>query len=179
MANDLTCDVTDDGSRIIVDCSRTSGANDGLGADMVVELPSGYTGGIAIDPGNGYVDGDLGGTQAYTTVINDQAGDITVSNAAGKLDIAGDFNVDVSVSSWSAENGRVISTGQLGDLVLSVPADAMGSIHATCEETPVVGPASPPADWMETGSDNDKTFTFGTGGAVEVSASESVTIQVR
>ena len=184
MENDLELALTDNGTAIFVDTGRTSGSNDGLGADMQIKLPPGYTGAIEINPGNGFVEGNLGGSQASTKIINEGTGDIDVTNAAGQLQIRGDFDVNVSVSSWAAsgQNGDVTSiSGGLGNVVLSLPANSIGSIQAVAEEGPVTGPAAA-SGWEETiAAENSKTYTFGggAGALVTVGAPETIVIEAR
>jgi hypothetical protein len=179
MEEDLHTEIFVEADGTVVIKASRSGGTGYLGCDIDVNLPNGYTGGITVDANNGFVDGDLGGTQAFTTVINDGAGDVTIRNAAGPLDISGSFDLDVKVSSWSTSNGQIVSTGLLGDIIVYVPAGADGSIQATSEDEVVVGPSSLPSDWVEeAAADNSKTFTFGAGagGIVQVSAAKSVTI---
>jgi hypothetical protein len=178
MQNDLTTSIT---PGVSIDVGRAGGSNAMLGADLVVTLPDGYTGGITINVGNGFLDANLGGTQAFTTIDNDGSGDIDVKNAAGPLSIVGKFDINVAVLSWSDQDGAITSTGQLGDVSVSVPAGANGSIQATSEDETVTGPSSAPADWTEeAAAENSKTFSFGdgttAGGNVVVTAAKSVTI---
>ncbi len=171
---------TDDQGRILIQVSRAGDSSNGLGADMDITLPDGYTGGVNIDVGNGFLTADLsGGTPAFTTVHNDGAGDLDITGAAGKLDILGDFDVSVGVAAWSDQAGQIRSNGNLGDLTVSVPAGANGSIQATCQDGEVTGPSSMPSDWTENeAAPNSKTYTFGVeaGGNVVVDAAKSVAI---
>jgi hypothetical protein len=179
MEEDLIVE-TDDQGRILIKVSRAGGSSNGLGADMDITLPDGYTGGVSIDVGNGFLTADLsGGTPAFTTVHNDGTGDLDITGAAGKLDIVGGFDVSVGVAAWSDQDGQIKSTGGLGDLVVTVPAGANGSIQATYQDGVVTGPTSMPTDWTENeAAPNSKTYTFGAeaGGNVVVDADESVTI---
>ncbi len=182
LAEDLIIE-TDDQGRILIKVSRAGDSSTGLGADMDITLPDGYTGAIDIDVGNGFLTADLsGGTPASTTVHNEGAGDLEITGAAGKLDILGEFDVSVDVAAWSDQDGQIKSNGQLGDLSVTVPAGAEGSIQATCQDGVVTGPSSMPDDWTENpAADNSKTYTFGTadpptGGNVVVDAAKAVNI---
>lgn len=180
MSEDLVLETDDASGRLLVKVSRKGGASSGLGADITVTLPSSYSGGVYIDAGNGFVDAHLAGDQAYTTIKNDGSGDIDVTGAAGRLDIKGKFDLDVGVSSWSGDDGAIESTGQLGNVSVTVPSGADGSIQAQSEDEPVVEPSAAPADWnIEAAGESSKTFTFGagTGGNVTVKGAKQVTIQ--
>jgi len=171
---------TDDSGKLHIRVSRASGASSGLGADMTIRLPSSYTGGVTIDAGNGYVTAALAGTQASTTVKNDGSGDLEISGAAGALAIEGGFDIDVSVASWGAsgEDGTITCTGSLGEVAVSVPADADGLMTATSRDESVVV-AEEPAGWViDESSSSSKSFTFGAGqGAnVVVSGDKQITV---
>jgi hypothetical protein len=179
----LVTEATDSGG-IVIRASRKDGSSSYLGADISVTLPTGYTGGVTVDVGNGFLRADLGGTQKSTTIKNDGAGDLKVDNAAGKLDIVGDFEVDVSVAKWGAagETGSVRSSGLLGKVSLAVPTDAKGRVQATSKDGVVTGPSPLPSGWEEeAAADNSKTFTFGGGSGANVTcdADEGVTISAR
>lgn len=195
MDQDLTYVAGPGEGGVLIDADRASGSNDFLGADMVVSVPSNFDGALIIDSGNGGLSVGLGGlttaaigaldvTQGNgdvsvdlgatpptsTRVYNNGAGDIQVLGAAGPIDIRGDFDVELSVGAWAAtgQNGTVVAGGP-GDISVTVPGGANGSIQATaCGDDGLVNePSSLPTDWtVEAAAPGSKTFTFGTmGGA--------------
>jgi len=173
---------TDDQGRILIKVSRASGSSTGRGADMSITLPDGFTGGVNVDVGNGFLDADLGGgAPAFTTIKNTGSGDIEVTGAAGPLDIRGEFDVSVKVAAWSDQNGSILSRGNLGEVDITVPAGANGYIQATCQEGEVTTPSSLPSDWsVNEAAPNSKTINFGpepeNGGGVTTDASDAVRI---
>jgi hypothetical protein len=178
--NDLVTTFTDDGSMHVV-VSRKDGSFNGLGADIVITLPSGFNGGVDIDPNNGFVEANLGGLAEFVTIKNDGSGDIDVTGASGPLNLVGEFDITVAVSEWSATDGSVKSNGGLGNVTITVPSGANGSIQATSQGGLVISPSPLPADWSEDAAgDNSKTFTFGTvdGGNLVVDGGDDVTILV-
>lgn len=174
----------DDSGRIFVK-TRRNGGSDGLSADITVLLPGAFDGHVYIDQNNGFIDVDLRGMSPQSvTIRNTGAGSIDVAGARGKLDLQGKFNIDVAVASWSADDGKVITTGGTGDISISVPAGANGSIQATASDDGKVIVSSPPADWdVQEAAVNSKTVSFGdfSGGTVQVATDPnglgSVTIQ--
>ncbi|MBW2455579.1 MAG: hypothetical protein JRI68_13755 [Deltaproteobacteria bacterium] len=181
LAEDLMLE-TDDQGRIFIKVGRAGGSSSGLGADMDIILPDGFTGGVNIDVGNGFLDADLsGGTPAFTTVKNTGAGDLDITGAGGPLDIRGDFDVAVTVADWSDQGGEIRSNGSLGELDVTVPAGANGYIQATCQDGEVTEPSSLPADWsVNEAAPNSKTINFGpepeNGGGVTVDAAKAVRV---
>jgi hypothetical protein len=168
--NDLILE-TDDTGRIFVRTDRDGGSS-GLGADITILLPAAFDGHVSIDQNNGFVDVDLGGTVPRSvTIHNSGAGDIDVIGARGKLDLVGKFDIDVAVAEWATDNGKVITTGGTGDIVIAVPAGANGSIQATASDDGEVIVSSPPADWeIAEAAVNSKTVSFGdfSGAVVQV-----------
>jgi hypothetical protein len=176
--NDLVTTFVDDGS-MHVEVDRKDGFSSGLGADIVITLPASFDGGVNIDPNNGFVEASLGGQAAFVTIHNDGSGDIDVIGASGPLDLIGEFDITVEVAAWATTDGSVKSNGGLGNVSISVPAGANGSIQAVSQSGVVLSPSPLPADWTEDAAgDNSKTFTFGTdvGGNVVVDAGDDVTI---
>lgn len=185
MENDLTADVLIDGNTVVIDTDRASGSFNGLGADVVVTIPSNFDGALVVNQNNGFVDVDLGGTSVTSvTIDNDGAGDIDVNGARGPLDIKGGFDIDVDVAEWAADgqNGTIISDGQLGDVSISLPTASAGSIQAISQDGVVIGPSPLPENWVEEGEENSKTFSFGIadpsepGAIVQVEGAKDVTI---
>lgn len=173
METDLQTSVTGDGS-INVTVGRASGSFNGLGADVVITLPSSFNGPVNIDQDNGFVDVDLGGaTPTAVTIDNDGAGDVDVEGARGQLNITGGFDVSVVVAEWAPEgqNGEIKSDGQLGEVSITLPTLSAGSIQATSEDGLVIGPSSLPSNWVEEAAgENSKTFSFGLAAAGEPGA---------
>lgn len=173
METDLQTSVTGDGS-ITVTVDRASGSFNGLGADVVITLPSSFNGLVNIDQNNGYVDVDLDGvTPTAVTIDNDGAGDIDVEGARGQLNITGGFDISVVVAEWALEgqNGEIKSDGQLGDVSITLPTLSAGSIQATSEDGVVIGPSTLPSNWVEDAAgENSKTFSFGLTAAGEPGA---------
>lgn len=187
MEEDLQTSVNADGA-INVDVTRASGSFNGLGADVVITLPSTFDGAINIEQNNGFVDVDLGGaTPTSVAIDNDGAGDIDVTGARGPLTIKGGFDINVAVAAWAAEgqNGSIISDGQLGDITVSLPTASAGSIEAVSEDSVVTGPSPLPENWVEDGAENSKTFSFGVtdptepGAVVRVEGAKEITIEAR
>lgn len=185
---DVILTVDDSGGDVLIKASRVSGANDYLGADVRVDLPVGFDGGIDVDQNNGQVDADLtGGTPAFTTVFGGN-GSVDVEGAGGPLDIFCDNgDVDVTVQSWSASDGLVEIDGP-GDMTFGVASGLSGRIVAQAgddgdEDALVTGPSS--GDWVETvTAPNDKSYEFGadpaSGGLVTLTTSFfTSTIEIR
>lgn len=179
MKEDLILEVDDSGPTVLIKAGRKSGSNDYLGADVIVNLPAGFDGGIEVDQNNGSVDADLsGGMPAYTTIFGGN-GSLDIRAAGGQLDIFCDNgDVDVTVQSWSASDGSVTIDGP-GDMTFGVAQGLSGRIHATAGDSGdadalVSGPSG--GDWVETvNADNDKSYEFGAdpqaGGLVTLSTS--------
>ncbi len=188
METDLRTSVSSDGA-INVTVDRASGSFNGLGADVVITLPSTFSGAINIDQNNGFVEADLeGATPTSITIENDGAGDVEVRGARGALNITGGFDIDVIVAEWATagSNGTIKSTGQLGEVKVSLPTASAGSIQAVSEDGLVIGPEPLPINWLvDEAGENSKTFNFGlsdpaeAGANVTVSAEKDVTIIAR
>ncbi len=185
MENDLNTSLNADGG-INVTVGRNNGAPSGLGADVVITLPSTFDGAVSIKQNNGFVNVQLGGaTPSSVAIDNDGSGDIDVSGARGKLTIKGGFDIDVKVAAWGADgqNGEIISDGLLGDVTVSLPTASAGSIQATSEDEVVTGPSPLPEFWAEDANgENSKTFSFGLaaigepGAIVQVQGAKEVII---
>jgi hypothetical protein len=175
LQNDIHLEANDDG-RIFVKTSR-SGGSSALSADIIILLPDAFDGAVVIDQNNGFVDVDLAGMAPQAVkVVNDGAGDIRVWGARGKLDLVGDFDIDVSVAEWSDEDGQIITNGGTGDLTITVPASAHGSIQATASDDGEVLVISPLLDWnVAEAAYNSKTVTFGDGSGGVVQAKTKAT----
>jgi hypothetical protein len=164
MTQNLDVSVTDEGGQIVVKVTTTSEANGGTGADIDVKLPAGFDGAFEVVQDNGSVDVDLdGSTPASTRVVNDGAGSLSVSGARGAIEItASTGDVSVSVAEWPTMNGSVYTDN--GDIAITVPSDADGSISLTAEGE--ITESGVPTTWVATA--DGYTMGAGTGGAVDV-----------
>jgi hypothetical protein len=167
MEQDITYNVgSDGGSGVLVQADIHNNSSSFLQVHLHVKLPSNFDGALVVDSDNGFIEVDLSGvTAAGVSVDSSGAGDVSVSGAAGPINInadGSDVNLDVAEWALAGNNGTVIGGGP-GDITISVPSGANGSIQATsCGDDPVTGPSSPPADWMEAvASEGSKTFSFG------------------
>lgn len=162
LERDLFLETSADG-QILVKTSR-DGGSDGLGAEIVIKLPQSFDGDVIVDQNNGSVEASLGAaTPLSVTIHNDGAGDIEVSGARGKLDLVGAFDIDVAVAEWAAEDGRIETTGGTGDITVTVPSSAHGSIQATASDDGEVT-VDAGAEWIvDEAAVNSKTVTFGDG----------------
>jgi hypothetical protein len=188
MEQDLQTSLTNDGD-IVVEVDRADGSFNGLGADVVITLPSSFDGAVTINQNNGFVDLDLeGALPTSVTVDNDGSGDIDIAGARGALNIKGAFDIDVRVDEWAPEgsNGSIISDGSLGDITVSLPTASAGSIEALSETGIVTGPSPLPENWVEeAAAEGSKTFSFGVadatepGAIVQVQAGENISVEAR
>lgn len=152
------------GQGVTITTSVDKGASGLLGADIVVELPSGFNGAFSVKQGNGSVDANLTGGSPASTAIQGSAGSVTVRGAAGQLNIsnkAGD--ISVSVASWGASDGAVTQSGS-GDISFEVGAGFNGSIQAQADGELTL--SNLPSSWqVAEAAENSKTITMGAGGA--------------
>jgi hypothetical protein len=163
--DDLRLTVDDSSGTILIKASRASGSNDYLGAEVRVDLPAGFDGGIEVEQDNGQVDADLtGGSPAYTTIFGGN-GSLDIVGAGGQLDIFCDNgDIDLTVQSWAVDSGSVEIDGP-GDITFGVAAGLSGRITAQAadpddDKALVTGPNS--GDWVETETaPNDKSYDFG------------------
>ena len=168
MNEDLRLEVSESNNVILLSATKVSGSSSLLGAHIRVTLPAGFDGSFEIDQGNGEVNADLtGGSPASTNVVNSGAGDITVRGAGGAINIAGDFDVDVSVISWPAESGIITAGDQLGDMTFTLPARAAGTM--TAQAATLTEPSPLPTGWESAASaENSKSYTMNGGGGGQI-----------
>jgi hypothetical protein len=169
MTEDLELIATADGE-LVVHANKKDGSNSLLGCDMVVTLPAGFDGAVILDNDNGPLDADLtGGTPASTTLTMDGAGTSNITGAAGPLNIQGASAGDTTVTLSSdplAWGGGTITAGGPGDVTVSVPSGANGSIQIqACGDNAINAP-SLPSDWVASpdNSDVSQSYTMGSGG---------------
>jgi hypothetical protein len=152
------------GQGVTITTSVDKGASGLLGADIVVELPSGFNGAFSVRQGNGSVDANLTGASPTSTTVDGSSGSVKVSGAAGQLAIsnkAGD--IDVTVASWGAADGAVTQSGS-GDISFEVGSDFNGSVQAQANQELVLN--NLPSSWqVAEAAENSKTITMGAGGA--------------
>lgn len=169
---------------VSIEANVDDGSSSGLGADIKVSLPKGWTGAFAVTSDNGPVDADLtGGTPTSTTVVGN-AGGIAVTGAAGLLSFVNDAgDIDVSVASWAAVDageGKIHQSGA-GDIALHVLQSFEGSIQA--QASGVLNDSTVPSSWqVDEAAANSKTYNMnsGAGGNVVVTADYGdITIDVQ
>ncbi len=165
---DIQVNVTNDGTAR-VETARDS-ANGNPTVDLVVRLPANFDGAISIEQGNGTVDLDLRSfTPSAVTVRHDGAGDVDITGANGTLDIQGGFDVNVQMATWPTANSQILSDGQLGDVTVTLPSDASGTISVTGETVNL------PAGLTDDGAGNI-TVGDGMGAALTVTGPKVVTL---
>jgi hypothetical protein len=164
MTDGLTYEVDTSGNTIVVSVTLAPGALQGLGADIAVDLPNSFNGGVELEQADGAIDAELVGTPPYTTVQSAQ-GAVSVMGAAGQLDVSvGGGDCTLGVKGWSASDGAVDVLA--GSLALIVGAGLSGNIEAQAGAE-VVGPSPLPADWAETVvADDHKRYVFGPDSAL-------------
>jgi hypothetical protein len=181
MEKNLEVSAVDEGGRVVVRVTRADGSSGALGGDVTVTLPAGFDGAFSVRQGNGGVDVDLGGTAAASTsVVHDGAGSISVSGARGLLEIvASTGDVTVDVDAWAASgDGRIFTDN--GDIVLSLPAAADGTLTLTASDQ--LTESGVPETWTAAGEGNAKSYTMGAGagGHVDVTADfGSISLEAR
>jgi hypothetical protein len=151
--------------------AKGEGASSGLGADILVRLPSVFDSDFEVQQNNGGTDVDLSGTSASSTTIASNNGSIDLSGARGNLSVATENgSADVDVDTWGAQDGFVTASS---DIQFAVPSDVNGTIQATVDPDfgQVIDPSPLPATWVTAGESPAKSYTMGTGmgGNVELS----------
>jgi len=166
--SDIQVNVTSD-TNVRIETDRDS-SNGNPTVTLLVRLPASFDGAISIEQGNGTVDLDLRSfTPSAVTVRNDGAGDVDITGAQGTLDIQGGFDVAVQMSAWPTGDSQLLSDGQLGDVEVTLPADANGTISVTGETVEL------PAGLTDDGSGNI-TVGDGMGAALTVTGPRLVTL---
>lgn len=166
LANDLILEVTA-GNPVVIGVSRKSGASGDLGADIEVTLPDGFNGSFEVLQGNGSTEVNLGSVSPSSTRVISDNGSIDVVGATGELDIQTDNgDVTVSVSTWAVGGVGTIASG-LGDVSVSLPADADGSVSLYAPDG-VVDATLPSAWTKEEAAANSVTFAMGDGAGAHV-----------
>ncbi len=147
---------------IMVEVVKNGSTNSG--ANVVVTMPAGFTGGVTVDINNGGVDANLsGGVPAHTSVVSDNGG-VTVIGAAGRLGITvNNGGSDVRVQAWgNGDQDGIVHVGN-GDLDFSVGSGVTdGYISAVADGVAqsIVGPNT--GTWTEQVSSNaSKSYMFG------------------
>lgn len=167
LAKNLVLEVSP-GDPVVVKVARRDGGSSYLGANVVVTIPSSFNGAFEVAQGNGSTDVNLGSVSPTVTKVISDNGSIDVAGATGRLDIQTDNgDVTVSVSTWGAagQDGTILSG--LGDVNVSVPDDANGSISLYAPDETVS--ATFPSDWAkEEAAANSVTYTMGDGEGAHV-----------
>jgi len=184
MENDLTLTVRDDGDKIVIETSKADGSNPYLAANISVTLPSSFAGRADVFSNNGGADVALGGTAPTSVRLKVDNGSLTLTGAAGTLDVSqgNGTSCDVSVASWGTEDGT-ISCDSI-DSNITVPSGANGSIQVQSQSGLIYDPSPLPSDWLasEDNADNSKSFSFGadpgTGGNVVITNDGDIALNV-
>jgi hypothetical protein len=170
---------------ITIVAARVAGASAEVGADIEVRLPASFSGDLVIDQVDGSVDADLRGTAPVSTTVETTGrGDVKVSGAAGALAIGtATGNVDLSVATWSSENGYV-HVSESGSIILEVSGGANGTLLVNAQGGSITEPATIPAGWSKDDDCNTTSGTYvlgaGTGGTVDVwTHSGSITLAAK
>jgi hypothetical protein len=163
LADKLVLEVTE-GNTIQVRVATRDGATSFLGAHIEVTLPSSFDGAFEVSSNNGSVEADLGGSvPASTTVVTDN-GSLEVYGARGPLEIeGGNGDVTVSVDEW-AGGGTGSIFADNGDIDLTVPSDANGTM--TLVASGQIVDEGVPGDKAE--NDGGTSFTMGDGEGAHV-----------
>jgi hypothetical protein len=158
LAKNLVLEVTA-GDPVQVRVSKKDGGSSYLGADVVVTIPSSFNGAFSVAQNNGQTDVNLGSVSPTSTKVISDNGSVTVAGATGAIDIQADNgDLGVSISTW-AEGGTGTVRAGLGDITISVPAEADGSISLFAPDGAVN--ASFPAEWVkEESAANSVTYTM-------------------
>lgn len=166
LANKLVLEVAP-GDPVRVRIARKDGSTNFLGAHVTVTIPSSFNGDFDVRPGAGDANVNLGSASPSSTTIISDLGDITCLGATGPLNIQTDNgDVVVSVSTWAESGDGKILSG-LGDVSVTVPADANGSISLYAPDETVT--ATFPADWTKAeAAANSVTYTMGDGEGAHV-----------
>jgi len=161
LADKLLLEVTA-GDPVKIRVAREDGSTNFLGAHVTVTLPTSFSGSFDVRQGNGVTNVDLGSVSPTSTTILSDLGDIECLGATGPLNIQTDNgDIVVSVSTWAADGTGTILSG-LGDISVSVPADANGSVSLFAPDETVT--ATFPSDWpSEAAAANSVTYTMGDG----------------
>ena len=181
---ELDMTVEADGA-IVITAAREASASAQIGADIVVELPVGFSGDFQVDQVDGAVDVDLRGASPTSTSIETTGrGDVRVTGAAGELAVETAIgNVSIEVTSWSSEHGYV-HVNESGNISIDIAASANGSISVAAQGGVITEPSTMPAGWSKSDDcdETSGTYYFGdaTGGMVDVwTHSGSVTLGVK
>ncbi len=190
----------------VIKTSRKSGATSGLGADVVVTLPSNFDGTLEIEQDNGSVEVQSVASAAAIDLTNTGAGDceidggptvkstkvtcefdIAVYNVADAVTIrsTGLGDVDVALASVAAGSGGGSITADKGSVNLTVPSADVFSVQATASGTVDMG--TPPSGCQVTeAASNSKTLACGAGGpnytvsaGADTAFEENVTVAYR
>lgn len=163
----LVLEVTE-GDTIEVRVATREGATSFLGAHVVVTLPSSFDGDFTIDQNNGSVEADLRGAQPASTRVVGGNGSVEVYGAAGPLDILGENgDVTVSIASWAADGTGSIFADN-GDIDLTVPDDADGTM--TLVASGQIVDEGVPGDKEENAGGASFTLGEGLGAHLDVTA---------
>ncbi len=156
------------GDPVQIRVARKDGSTSFLGANIDVTLPTSFNGAFEVIQGNGETSVNLGSVSPTVTKVISDNGGIDVAGATGRLDIQTDNgDVTVSVSSWAdaGQDGTILSG--LGDVSVSVPGDANGSISLFAPDETVN--ATFPTEWTKAESAaNSVTYTMGDGEGAHV-----------
>jgi hypothetical protein len=133
IADDLskleTSVAADADGNVTVDVSRDNGAENTLGADLTVELPSSFAGTLGIRQDNGETNVHFVGTAVGVTVTSDN-GACDVATAASDVSVHCDNgDLTASIDAVTPQTGSGFSTGN-GSITLSLPSDGAFSVEA-------------------------------------------------
>lgn len=190
----------------LVKTSRKSGSTSGLGADIVVTLPSNFDGILEIEQDNGFVEVQSVASASAISLTNTGAGDceisagpsvksttvkcdfdIAVYNVADAVSVhsTGLGDVDVALASVAAGSAGGSVKADKGSVKFTVPGSDVFSVQATATGTVDMG--TPPSGCtVNEAAANSKTLACGTGGpnyvvtaGADTSFEEDVTVAYR